>query len=201
MASELREPVPHPFHNLPSSHTPDSPARIKPAQSAPEGLNTEAKREFMIEELGEAVPAVDVDNFLALLPPLQKGIDVKSIVQKLRRNRTITPRTASAPGRWAQFPDNPAEMEPHEDKVFADFDKITTEIAKTLPKHTATIRFVCNPKAVPVSRMRDNKSKPDCYGILKEEDENNASPPLWCNILIAAEFKKKYLSADINDVR
>ena len=163
--------------------------------SAPAGLNTEGGRKIVLRDLQEQVPLVDLDFFFkdGILPDLAAEIDLTAVLASPQ----VTGEIQS--GKWKAYKDKSC-YNGHEDKVFGHLQSIIANIrtAAQGPNVTPTLRYDCRPSSIPKSSYRDNKSRPDSYGILF-----NASRtlPEWVDIAVPGEFKKDTTPSDINDVR
>ena len=77
----------------------DSPQKQRAVKSANPALGTDDQRSVLLEDLTEQVPAVHVDRFFQLLPPLHKDINVDTVIQNLWTRNDILDIT----GTWRSF--------------------------------------------------------------------------------------------------
>ena len=176
----------------------DTPAVVKAAYTADPDLCTDGNRKVMLKDLQEQVPQVALEVFFekGLLPDLRDDIKLDEVLEKLRQ---ATPRVLFANNKWNHF-NRPSDFEKKENSVYSNLvntiDGIAT--ASGISASERTLRFQCNPDDTPISTMRDNKSKPDCVGLLADTPEGRIE---WVDIGVPAEFKTHNTTVEKNDVR
>ena len=153
-----------------------------------------AKRKNAVLDLREQIPQLPPDFFLGqdgILPPLDDKIDISAVIRKLRANNALKVEPDGR-GRWEAYPSDPSSYRDREDIVFRHIAEIAAAIenASGIDSHPK-LRFKCNPNLTPASSTRDNDTRPDCYGLLKNVPTNVISgAPYWVDIAVPGEFKK-----------
>lgn len=172
----------------------DSPHKNPSVQTAPTEVFLDKVRHNVIRDLDETVPEIPITFFFDnLLPPnpLPVNKTVADVVSSLSRKNKLVE------GTWEGWKRPSAETD-REDTVFSKFADLTDTIREASgikDKHT-TIEFKCNPAFTLTSTTRNNSSKPDCYGIrtdarLEVDGQTRKVQPLWLDVAIPGEFKKK----------
>lgn len=142
-----------------------------------------------------------------LLPPLRPGLDVTSVIQRLKMN-TRGKKPEIKGRRWRSFPCNPSESSYSEARVFAAFAGIATAVAQAalsmsenksdLLKQTTI--FYRNTNYAPPCTNRTNASRPDGYALLKKPLVPRRGIIHWDNIAIPGETTKYSGYDNINNV-
>ncbi|KAI0086004.1 hypothetical protein BDY19DRAFT_996190 [Irpex rosettiformis] len=194
-------------HNFPATSPPahDTLSKPKYTVSAPTiRCNVEQGRDALVGDVGSSIHEAPLqwfkDNILPPLPmPLRSGLP--TILRSLGANGHITE------GRWTVFPDDPNQSPKVEDVVYAPFARVAAVIgeaaAHELPNQSQTVVFECNPDLVPMSNLRENRSRPDGYGVYTAHDnyqpQEDDSAIRWEFIVAPGEKKKKENDTDYND--
>ncbi|KAI0084508.1 hypothetical protein BDY19DRAFT_1060215 [Irpex rosettiformis] len=177
---------------------------IKKAVSAPAIRgHVEQGRNAVAEDIGSSIHEAPVQWFKDnILPPLPSGLCLSSILRALEEDKHITTE-----GRWKVFPKNHAKSPKGEDAVYGPFASVAAAIgaaaANKLPYQPQRVVFKCNPHLVPISRLRENRSRPDGYGVYTSHDnyqpQTDGSGIHWEFIVAPGEKKKKESDSDFND--
>ena len=182
----------------------DTPYKAKHATSAPviyaDGLDE--GRDAVVADVGSVVPQVTIQWFMDnIMPRLRPDLDISAVVQKLKDNKTIVS------GTWADFPTAPADCLEHEDDVFDSLETVAAAIRNAATavcsrKLKPAVVFKCRPRDMPVSKRRENTSRPDGYGLYVKHRSNhgNRKRVFWETIVSPWEVKKRERVEDINDV-
>ncbi|KAI0086023.1 hypothetical protein BDY19DRAFT_1050220 [Irpex rosettiformis] len=193
--------------NFPATFPPahDTPSKPKHTISAPviRG-HAEQGRDALAEDVGSSIHEAPLqwfkDNILPPLPTrLRSGLP--AVLRSLEANGHITE------GRWTVFPNDPNQSPKVEDVVYAPFARVAAVIgeaaAHELPNQLQTVVFECNPDLVPISNLRENRSRPDGYGVYTAHDDyqpqEDNSAIRWEFIVAPGEKKKKENDTDYND--
>ncbi|KAI0086022.1 hypothetical protein BDY19DRAFT_996208 [Irpex rosettiformis] len=192
--------------NFPATSPPahDTPSKPKYTVSAPAIRgHVEQGRDALIGDLGSSIHQAPLEWFKSnILPPLPLGLHLPSVLRTLKTDGHITKE-----GDWSAFIGNPANSTLHEDLVYAPFATVATAIGKVaadkLPDTQQTVAFRCNPHLVPVSNLRENRSRPDGYGVYTAHEnyqpQEDDSAIRWEFIVAPGEKKKNENNTDYND--
>ncbi|EED84040.1 predicted protein [Postia placenta Mad-698-R] len=191
-----------PSSDASSANTPanrgETPVRTKAVQSASymEG-NLDAARGAVMQDLGTTIPEVSTRFFQThLLPPLPADINVKQVVNKLRKGKG----KGIKGNRCAKFPKDPKNSTECEDGCFKSLEDVATAIEAVTSAMTGKkqlLKFVQNPGDAPESSMRTSKSRPDGCFMLKSQHKRSLR---WMDIALSAEYKKVETLATKDDL-
>ena len=174
-----------------SIRLPQSQTQIKSflaAASAPANIGLAANRRKDLLDLGESVSQVPPEFFTdpnGVLPPLKKGINIGSVIERLKQGNNIHK------GRWSVAPGDPHQHYNSEREVFEDVEQIIEAIQEASGIHdTPTLVFECNPDMSSDSSTRpDNRVKSDAYGILAHVEPEDGRLTRWIDVAVPGEFK------------
>lgn len=192
-----------------SEKSDDTPKRSQHGQTAPAILNgLKAARATAVKDTGEVIRQVSLEYFQTnLLPPLRKEIKLGAVLKSLKASKAITNN------RWTVFPVDPVYSAERENPTFLPFEELATHVATAakgmLPSKVQELEHVifrCNPDATPTLSLRNNTSKPDCYGLHTKHPRNKIlrgkprTKVHWETIAITGENKLCERPDDITDV-
>ncbi|KAL5520223.1 hypothetical protein ACEPAG_9436 [Sanghuangporus baumii] len=142
------------------------------------------------------IPEIEISAFVDnLLPPLQNGVDVESVVSSLKSQGLVTPGS-----KWKAFEISPSDRGTSEDVAFAPLASICDSAVVSVSK-----RFGIEPTFM-LSLLSDHSSEsnassamcPGGYFILREAEERaRLSTSIgdklrwWYDIALTTEFKKR----------
>ncbi|KAI0086025.1 hypothetical protein BDY19DRAFT_996211 [Irpex rosettiformis] len=184
----------------------DTSSEVKQAVTAPIiRCNVERDHQALVDYIGSSIPEAPVQWFKDnILPPLPACIrqGLPAILRSLKANGHINKN-----GRWAVFPVDPSQSSRIEDVVYGPFASVAAAIgeaaANKLPSYPQRVIFKCNPNLVPMSSFRNNRSRPDGYGVYTAHDsyqpQADDSAIHWELVVAPGEKKKKESDSDFND--
>jgi hypothetical protein len=160
--------------------------------------------------LGSCVPMIPFQTFLDRLAPPQPDFDLDATMTSLRSG--FEPALTSS-NRWSKFVDAPNDSQGSEDEESSPIPDIFTNVVLAiatnsggkLADHKRTVDFLQNPSRAPTSDERRNKSRPDCYLVLKDRHKRMSKDGkkeniLWADIALSCEYKRNDTCFDLNDV-
>ena len=184
--------------------TNDTLSKVKHVTSSPVLCNYVEHAPYALANyFGNSIPEVPFEWFKNnILPPLPRGLNLTRLMQKLKKDRYIIKN------RWSAFLQNPRTSKKVEDVVYAPFANIATVVGQTaatlLPGVKQVVAFECNPHVVPISNLRENRSRPDGYGVYKGHvnyQSRDNHEIFWEFIVAPGEIKRNDSDVEIHDVR
>lgn len=153
------------------------------------------KRFLLLEEVGHAIPEVDVATFLSsFCPPLKDGINVDAIMALL------VDRGILADGRWSLFPKDPKGSK-SENTTFSPLEQIFDSIIACVPNQKASFILQLLPNQVPESD-RGSTSKPDAGFIRSKAVSTDGTVEVysWYDMAFTGELKLRDTESSVDDV-
>lgn len=171
-----------------------------------EVYSVEVTRTAVWEDLGGkkgVVPEVEYEFFAQhILPPLHKSIDISGLIERLKKNGTITD------GRWRAFPLDPCKHASDgpdhetENNVFTSLVKVVTAAtnsAVTGIKTKKILHYRSRPDKPPICSFDKKLGRPDGYFVFAPAHTSNE--PYWRDLATPAEFKLRDTGDDLQSVR
>lgn len=132
-----------------------------------ESVQLEHGRIAMLDNLG-SIPQITFQDFLKFLAPPQPAFDFDLMMESLKNDEVILPS-----GWWSPFERDPKDQDEAEHVVFSPLSHISNKVVDAiitnsqLTMASKLLKYLHEPRKMPVTNGIYNKPRPDGYLILK----------------------------------